>query len=137
MNSQQTFYEYIMNWLDKFNVSVEVTQSELKDTLLDISNKAVKYELITSIMWLIICIAAIVISYKILANINKIKGIKSIAKCIQSIDISNNEVKLIKCSITLVIIIFAIVGIAVQIVDIAECILFPEKIVLEFVGRYL
>ncbi len=137
MNSQQTFYEYIMNWLDKFNISVEVTQSELKDTLTNISSKAVKYEMITSIIWLILCIVVVIIAYKVLVNITKTKGIKNVIKYMDSVDISKNGDKILFCIITIMAIVFAVIGIISQVVDITECILFPEKIVLEFIGRYL
>lgn len=137
MNSQQTFYEYIMNWLDKFNISVEVTQSELKDTLANISSKAVKYEMITSIIWLILCTIAVIIAYRVLINITKTKGIKNVIKYMDRVDISKNEDKILFCIITIMAIVFAVIGIISQVVDITECILFPEKIVLEFIGRYL
>lgn len=137
MSSQQTFYEYLMDKLDELNINVKVTQSELKDTLIEISNKAVKYELITSIIWLVILIAVIVISYKALTKMTKTKGMKKVLKCIGSTDILNDVIKLALCTIALATIVFAIIGIIVQAVDIIECIVFPEKVILEFIGRYL
>ena len=133
MSSQQTFYKYLMDKLDEFNINVKVTQSELKDTLMEISNKAVKYELITSIIWVVILVAVIVISYKALTKMTKTKGMRKILKSIGSTSISNDAITLALCSIALVIIVFAIVGIAVQAVDIVECIVFPEKVILEFI----
>ena len=47
MSSQQTFYEYLMDKLDELNINVKVTQSELKDTLIE--NQKVNKETLTKV----------------------------------------------------------------------------------------
>lgn len=137
MSSQETFYEYIMNWLDKLNISLEITQSELKETLSIISKKVIAYELITSIVSIVIFIAAIVIMTVVFLKITGCKNIKSGIQCVKKLDINENLDKTLIIIIIAVSLLFIIIGIAVQVIDIIECIAFPEKIILEFIGGYL
>lgn len=137
MNSQETFYEYIMDWLDKLNISLEVTQSELKEALSIISRKAVAYEMITSIVSVVIFITAIVIMIAVFLKITGCKNIKSGIQCVKKLDINKNLDKTLIIMIIAVLSFFTLVGIATQVIDIIECIVFPEKVILEFIGRYL
>lgn len=137
MNSQETFYEYIMDWLDKLNISLEVTQSELKEALSIISKKAVAYEMITSIVSVVIFIAAIVIMITVFLKITGCKNIKSGIQCVKKLDINKNLDKTLIIMIIAVLSFFTLIGIVTQVVDIIECIVFPEKVILEFIGRYL
>lgn len=137
MSSQETFYEYIMNWLDKLNISLEVTQSELKETLSIISKKAVAYEMITSIVSVVIFMTAIVIMIAVFLKITGCKNIKSGIQCVKKLDINKNLDKTLIIMIIAVLSFFTLIGIATQVIDIIECIVFPEKVILEFIGRYL
>ncbi len=137
MNSQETFYEYIMDWLDKLNISLEVTQSELKEALSIISKKAVAYEMITSIVSVVIFIAAIVIMITVFLKITGCKNIKSGIQCVKKLDINKNLDKTLIIMIIAVLSFFTLIGIVTQVIDIIECIVFPEKVILEFIGRYL
>lgn len=137
MSSQETFYEYIMNWLDKLNISLEVTQSELKETLSIISKKAVAYEMITSIVSVVIFMAAIVIMIAVFLKITGCKNIKSGIQCVKKLDINKNLDKTLIIMIIAVLSFFTLIGIVTQVIDIIECIVFPEKVILEFIGRYL
>lgn len=137
MSSQETFYEYIMNWLDKLNISLEVTQSELKETLSIISKKAVAYEMITSIVSVVIFMAAIVIMITVFLKITGCKNIKSGIQCVKKLDINKNLDKTLIIMIIAVLSFFTLIGIVTQVIDIIECIVFPEKVILEFIGRYL
>lgn len=137
MSSQETFYEYIMNWLDKLNISLEVTQSELKETLSIISKKAVAYEMITSIVSIAIFMIVIVIMLAVFLKITGCKNIKSGIQCVKKLDINKNLDKTLIIMIIAVLSFFTLIGIVTQVIDIIECIVFPEKIILEFIGRYL
>lgn len=137
MSSQETFYEYIMNWLDKLNISLEVTQSELKETLSIISKKAVAYEMITSIVSVVIFMAAIVIMITVFLKITGCKNIKSGIQYVKKLDINKNLDKTLIIMIIAILLFFTLVCIVTQVIDIIECIVFPEKIILEFIGRYL
>lgn len=137
MSSQETFYEYIMNWLDKLNISLEVTQSELKETLSIISKKAVAYEMITSIVSIAIFMIVIVIMLAVFLKITGCKNIKSGIQCVKKLDINKNLDKTLIIMIIAVLSFFTLIGIATQVIDIIECIVFPEKVILEFIGRYL
>lgn len=137
MNSQETFYEYIMDWLDKLNISLEVTQSELKEALSIISKKAVAYEMITSIVSVVIFIAAIVIMITVFLKITGCKNIKSGIQCVKKLDINKNLDKTLIIMIIAVLSFFTLIGIVTQVIDIIECIVFPEKVILEFIGMYL
>lgn len=137
MSNQETFYEYIMNWLDKLNISLEVTQSELKETLSIISKKAVAYEMITSIVSVVIFMAAIVIMITVFLKITGCKNIKSVIQYVKKLDINKNLDKTLIIMIIAILLFFTLVCIVTQVIDIIECIVFPEKIILEFIGRYL
>lgn len=137
MSSQETFYEYIMNWLDKLNISLEVTQSELKETLSIISKKAVAYEMITSIVSVVIFMAAIVIMITVFLKITGCKNIKSGIQYVKKLDINKNLDKTLIIMIIAILLFFTLVCIVTQVIDIIECIVFPEKVILEFIGRYL
>lgn len=137
MNSQETFYEYIMDWLDKLNISLEVTQSELKEALSIISKKAVAYEMITSIVSVVIFMAAIVIMITVFLKITGCKNIKSGIQYVKKLDINKNLDKTLIIMIIAILLFFTLVCIVTQVIDIIECIVFPEKIILEFIGRYL
>lgn len=137
MNSQETFYEYIMDWLDKLNISLEVTQSELNETLSIISKKAVAYEMITSIVSVVIFMAAIVIMLTVFLKITGCKNIKFGIQYVKKLDINKELDKALIIMIITVLSFFTLIGIATQVIDIIECIVFPEKIILEFIVRYL
>lgn len=137
MNSQETFYEYIMDWLDKLNISLEVTQSELKEALSIISRKAVAYEMITSIVSIAIFMIVTVIMLAVFLKITGCKNIKSGIQCVKKLDINKNLDKTLIIMIIAVLSFFTLIGIATQVIDIIECIVFPEKVILEFIGRYL
>lgn len=137
MNSQETFYEYIMDWLDKLNISLEVTQSELKEVLSIISRKAVAYEMITSIVSIVIFMIVIVIMLAVFLKITGYKNIKSGIQYVKKLDINKNLDKTLIIMIIAILLFFTLVCIVTQVIDIIECIVFPEKIILEFIGRYL
>lgn len=137
MNSQETFYEYIMDWLDKLNISLEVTQSELKEALSIISRKAVAYEIITSIVSIVIFMIVIVIMLAVFLKITGYKNIKSGIQYVKKLDINKNLDKTLIIMIIAILLFFTLVCIVTQVIDIIECIVFPEKIILEFIGRYL
>lgn len=137
MNSQETFYEYIMDWLDKLNISLEVTQSELKEALSIISRKAVAYEMITSIVSIVIFMIVIVIMLAVFLKITGCKNIKSVIQYVKKLDINKNLDKTLIIMIIAILLFFTLVCIVTQVIDIIECIVFPEKIILEFIGRYL
>lgn len=137
MNSQETFYEYIMDWLDKLNISLEVTQSELKEALSTISRKAVAYEMITSIVSIVIFMIVIVIMFAVFLKITGYKNIKSGIQYVKKLDINKNLDKTLIIMIIAILLFFTLVCIVTQVIDIIECIVFPEKIILEFIGRYL
>lgn len=137
MNSQETFYEYIMDKLDKLNISLEVTQSELKEALSIISRKAVAYEMITSIVSIVIFMIVIVIMLAVFLKITGYKNIKSGIQYVKKLDINKNLDKTLIIMIIAILLFFTLVCIVTQVIDIIECIVFPEKIILEFIGRYL
>lgn len=137
MNSQETFYEYIMNWLDKLNIELEVTQSELKEALSVISEKVIAYEVITSIVTMLLFIAAIVLMIIVFLKVTKCKSIKAGIQYTKKLDINADLDKVLIILVIAVLLFFTILGIVIQVIDIIECIVFPEKIILEFIGRYL
>lgn len=128
MNSQETFYEYIMDWLDKLNISLEVTQSELKEALSIISRKAVAYEMITSIVSIVIFMIVIVIMLAVFLKITGYKNIKSGIQYVKKLDINKNLDKTLIIMIIAILLFFTLVCIVTQVIDIIECIVFPEKI---------
>jgi hypothetical protein len=129
-----------MDWIDKFDLKVEVSQDELKSTLTNIAAKAVRYELITSILKLILIIVCMFLIYKLFKYITGIANFKESIQTIKKINKTKDEgtiTKILETVIYYIIVTMLITFAISQIVDIIECFVFPEKIVLEFIGRYL
>lgn len=139
-SSQETFYQYIMDWLDKFNLKVEVSQEELKSTLTNIATKAVKYELVTSIIQLVFIVVCMYIAYRLFKYLVGTKNIKESVlkiKSINTIDIVKEPDTIVKIVVFCVAIVMLFAFAISEVVDIVECLVFPEKVVIEFIGRYL
>jgi hypothetical protein len=129
-----------MDWLDKFNLKVEVSQEELKSTLTNIATKAVKYELVTSIIQLVFIVVCMYIAYRLFKYLVGTKNIKESVlkiKSINTIDIVKEPDTIVKIVVFCVAIVMLFAFAISEVVDIVECLVFPEKVVIEFIGRYL
>ena len=93
--------------------------------------------MITSIVSVVIFIAAIVIMITVFLKITGCKNIKSGIQYVKKLDINKNLDKTLIIMIIAVLSFFTLIGIVTQVIDIIECIVFPEKVILEFIGRYL
>lgn len=136
---ESSLYSEIDKWMDKFNIKLEVTQQQLQEILERFSRRAITYELITSSILLVIGIILVIASIKLLKLLLKVEYFRKI-----SYDPSVMKLKAYEVNkyTTYLFILCVMAGIGIplvitQIHDIIVAIAFPEKTVLQFIGRYL
>ena len=121
--------------IDKFNLTLEVSSAQIKDFSIQLANKIVRWELIESIIYALVHLCIM------LAMVFIIKKLKDISiKKIIEIEAFKNDKELIRVMAKIVcyiISLFMITVILGEIYDIVMCIAFPEKIILEFIGKYI
>lgn len=131
MNISSQVIEVLDSVCEKFGIAIDWSQQNVLTYLEDLSRKYIKYEIVTSIAWIIFFSLAIIAS---------IKGIKNILKSCQSENYffrGNEEVGLIFIFVLAVVVVVGCIGITTQIFDVATCCTFPEKIILEFLRGIL
>lgn len=131
MNISSQVIEVLDSVCEKFGIAIDWSQQNVLTYLEDLSRKYIKYEIVTSIAWIIFFSLAIIAS---------IKGIKNILKSCQSENYffrGNEEVGLIFIFVLAVVVVVGCIGITTQIFDVATCCTFPEKIISEFLEGIL
>lgn len=125
--------EYLLN---KFNVTIDVSKEALNTYIKNFCQKIVVYEAIMAIVILMIGIAMLVISIHLF---KKYKMVSSIKKYLSG-DSDPEVDKLlssIRFTLTILLLLASITVIICCIHNLAECILFPEKTILDFLGKYI
>lgn len=121
--------------IDKFNLTLEISSTQIKDFSIQLANKIVRWELIESIIYLLIHLCIM------LAMVYIIKKLKdtSIKKIIE-VEAFKNDKEPIRVMVKIVcyiISLFMLTAILKEIYDILMCIAFPEKTILEFISKYI
>ena len=132
--------------IDKFNLTFEVLTNQIKEFSEQMATKIITWELVESIIYLVIYLAIISIIFIILKHF-KIKSFKVLKEMYNSVDdYKTAEEKLVldetfkhaAVRISGYIIVFMLtMWIIAELKDIILCITFPEKIILEFISRYI
>ncbi len=131
MNISSQVIEVLDSVCEKFGIAIDWSQQNVLPYLEDLSGKYIKYEIVTSIAWIIFFSLAIIAS---------IKGTKNILKSRQSENYffeGDEEVGSIFILILATVVIVGCIGITTQILDVITCCTFPEKIILEFLKGIL
>ena len=104
---------------EKFGIAIDWTSNNVLPYLQTLIDKFIKWEISTSIVWIVIA-AFIMVAMIILINL---KGVREI----------NEETDGILWIPIIVLIIVSFIVICIQIFDIVECNMFPEKALYDFI----
>ena len=104
---------------EKFGIAIDWTSNNVLPYLQTLADKFIKWEISTSIVWIIIAAFAIV-AMIILINLKEVREINEETYCMLWIPI-------------IVLIIVSFIVICIQIFDIVECNVFPEKALYDFI----
>ena len=124
----------ILDYLgDKFGVAVDWTDSEVLPYIEQICQKYIRYEIASSILWIIIAIVTCIVCTVIAKNLyHKIKDIMEYTPS----RISDNDILVIILFILLIFIVFGFIcAIIYQIFDILTCITFPDKAIFDYANK--
>lgn len=104
---------------EKFGIAIDWTSKNVLPYLQTLVDKFIKWEISTSIVWIVIA-AFVIVAMIVLINL---KGIREI----------NEEIDGMLWVPIIVSIIVSFIVICVQIFDIVECNIFPEKVLYDFI----
>ena len=104
---------------EKFGIAIDWTSNNVLPYLQTLADKFIKWEISTSIVWIVIA-AFVIVAMIVLINL---KGIREI----------NEEIDGMLWIPIIVSIIVSFIVICIQIFDIIECNIFPEKALYDFI----
>ena len=116
----------ILDYLcEKLGVTVDWTSENVLPYLAELCGKYVRYEIATSIVWIVVGIVLTVISCVLLK--------KAVAEIKKDIYYFNEECWEFAAALCIVCIIASFIIIICQVFDIVECCTIPEKVIFEYV----
>ena len=123
--------------LDKLNITLEISKAELLNYINSLGAKIITYEIIMNILAILICIVILIALISFEKKGNRLK--KDIKACKDSFNDSkdNNTKALVNCAVALFIAIMESIRLVIAITNLVMCFVFPEKIILEFISRYI
>lgn len=140
--NEETFYEYIKELIDHWNLKVTLSQEELKSLFTTISERAITWEFYTSLITVIVWLLIVVVCTRYILKLNKERSFKESFKILtESVD--TNVVKkdmlrvILFCMYVVVLVMVIIPLIVTNFIDLFECYYFPEKVVIDFFGQYM
>lgn len=137
MSSEETFSEYVKQWLNKLDLKIDITQQQLQSALTKISGKIIAYKITTSILTIVILSILLIVMWVVYKKYTKnIKVIKTLKEYFKG-STSDGIMLVIFTVLVSFITLFVGMEIATKLWEIGECILFPEKIIIEFIGGYM
>ena len=104
---------------EKFGIAIDWTSNNVLPYLQTLIDKFIKWEISTSIVWIVIAVF-VMIGMIVLINL---KGVREI----------NEETYGMLGGLIIVLIIVSFIVICIQIFDIVECNIFPEKALYDFI----
>ncbi|MCC2864900.1 hypothetical protein LK494_03065 [Anaerovorax odorimutans] len=141
-----TISENIIAVLDdvskKLGIAVDWTSENIMPYLKDISDRIVKFELTTSIIWMIVAAALMIGMALIGIHIYKVHKTKN-AESIFMEKTGYREIIAINFGATITLIamgiatLICLIVIMMQINDIVKCCVLPERIVVDYISSYL
>ena len=143
MDKQMTKEELLDYLIDKFNLTLEIEKSKIEGFITQLSHKVVTWELVTHIIGLVIMtIVFIAVTIFLIKYNKKHKCFKLIKDTWNSDTIDKETSMLVTKSYVLCIFyfVFAFVNL-ITFIDytstVIQCIFIPEKIFIEFIGKYI
>ena len=142
MNSQETFYEYVKELIDQWNLKISVSQEELKTLVSTVSRKIINWEFYTSLITVIIWLLVVVVCTRYILKLNKDRNFKESFKILtESVDsnvIKKDTIRVILLWLYIVVLVIVVIPLIVtNFIDLFECYYFPEKVVIDFFGQYM
>lgn len=130
MNISDEIIKVLNVLCEKFGIAVDWTSNNIVPYLQQLSEKYIRYEVSTSIVWIILWIILLGIAIRL--------GISMAGKCMKKyMELSRDndwDIAAIFCGvISGIVILVSVIGITVQCFDIVTCITLPEKIILRAV----
>lgn len=104
---------------EKFGIAIDWTSNNVLPYLQTLADKFIKWEISTSIVWIVIA-AFVIVAMIVLINLKRIREI-------------NEETYGMLWIPIIVLIIVSFIVICIQIFDIIECNIFPEKALYDFI----
>lgn len=148
MNNSETLNTELTSTLeyliDKFNITLNLSSEQLKAFSIQMAEKIITWKIATSIFSLVCWAILIIVILKIL-KILKIEKFSQLNKMYialsengdRGINIDKLAIKYVIKIVAMITILFFIAFITIDIKTIIECVVFPEKIILEFISQYL
>lgn len=144
MNSSdvQSMYDLIDYLFDKMNVRIEMTEEQVVNFVSKFSTKVVIWTIVSNAFKLAIALAVVIAVTIIVKKIMKKFNVKDAIKIGFKDEASSKQLQkaMCYCFAICVVALFQIIMISRIVVftsQIVQSLLFPEKIVLEFVSKYL
>lgn len=136
-NISEDTLNYIEHILDKLNITLEISKAELLNYINSLGAKIITYEIIMNILAILICVVILIALISFEKKGNRLK--KDIKACKDSFNDSkdNNTKALVNCAVALFIAIMESIRLVIAITNLVMCFVFPEKIILEFIARYI
>ena len=105
----------------RFGIAIDWTQQNILPWINDLCEKIVKYELCSSVVWIVICVVLLGILFTVT---------KLVINSLEDYDVDTKVVIWIMFTIVLTILLARICR---QVFDIVACRTFPEKILLDYI----
>lgn len=140
--NEETFYEYIKELIDRWNLKVTLSQEELKSLFTNISERAITWEFYTSLITVIVWLLIFVVFTRYILKLNKERSFKESFKILtESVDtnvVKKDMLRVILFCVYVVVLVMVIIPLIVtNFIDLFECYYFPEKVVIDFFGQYM
>lgn len=140
--NEETFYEYVKELIDQWNLKVTLSQEELKSLFTNISEKAITWEFYTSLITVIVWLLIFVVFTRYILKLNKERSFKESFKILtESVDtnvVKKDMLRVILFCVYVVVLVMVIIPLIVtNFIDLFECYYFPEKVVIDFFGQYM
>lgn len=128
MNMSDEIIKVLDVLCEKFGIVVDWTSNNIVPYLQQLSEKYIRYEISTSIVWIILCITLLGIAIRF--------GISTTIKCMKKYTelLRNNDwdIAAILCGLVSgIFILVSVIVIIVQCFDIITCITLPEKMIFQ------
>lgn len=124
MTVSNQIVEVINTLCDKFGIAIDWGQKNILPYIQDLMSRYINYEIVTSAMWLIISIIAIISGILIVKKIHK----RNVAGVFDDAD------DFLEC-ISIILMIIGVIVFFVQAYDIIECATIPELQLCEYLKR--
>lgn len=124
--------EYLLN---KFNVTIDVSKETLNTYVKEFCQKIVTYEIVMAILLLMLGVAMLVFSVYLFKKYKLVQSIKKYLS--KDNDSPINEALSMRFALAIVLLVIGISVIIGATLNLTECFLFPEKTILDFLGKYI